>query len=145
LRQQVGPRGQGRLGALPGLQRACEAGPASQLDPFKLLGEGEPVPLPPGSPARWVPGERFIHGQQNCPGQAGANHPPGTPPDTTAGADGQGPAGTTGGGKARVWFASDGWVSSAACPSATRCRWLVCQSGRSGLSCSQSTKVASSQ
>ena len=53
--------------------------------------------------------------------------------------------GSTGRGKSRVWLAADGWVSSAALPSAVRWRQLVCQSGRSGLGCSQSTKVASSQ
>jgi hypothetical protein len=53
--------------------------------------------------------------------------------------------GWTGGGKSRVWFAAEGCVSSAALPSAVRWRQLVCQSGRSGLACSQSTKVASSQ
>jgi hypothetical protein len=53
--------------------------------------------------------------------------------------------GWTGGGKSRVWFAPEGCVSSAALPSAVRWRQLVCQSGRSGLACSQSTKVASSQ
>ena len=53
--------------------------------------------------------------------------------------------GWTGGGKSRVWLAAEASVSSAALPSAVRCRQLVCQSGRSGLACSQSTNVASSQ
>ena len=53
--------------------------------------------------------------------------------------------GWTGGGKSRVWFAAEAWVSSAALPSAVRWRQLVCQSGRPGLACSQSTNVASSQ
>ena len=53
--------------------------------------------------------------------------------------------GSTGGGKSRVWFAAEGCVSSAVLPSAVRWRQLVCQSGRSGLACSQSTNVASSQ
>jgi hypothetical protein len=53
--------------------------------------------------------------------------------------------GSTGGGKARVWLASDWSVRLAERPLATRWRQLVCQSGRSGLGCSQSTNVASSR
>jgi hypothetical protein len=45
-------------------------------------------------------------------------------------------------GKSRVWLAADGCVSSTLAVGGEQ---LVCQSGRSGLSCSQSTKVASSQ
>jgi hypothetical protein len=44
-----------------------------------------------------------------------------------------------------VLFAGDGWLSVAAWPSVVMCRQFVCQSGRSGLACSQSTNVASSQ
>ena len=43
---------------------------------------------------------------------------------------------STGGGKARVWLVSEGWVRGATLPSAVRRRQLVCQSGRSGRSCS---------
>jgi AAA ATPase domain len=52
--------------------------------------------------------------------------------------------GSTGAGKARVSFASDALLSVADRPSATRRRQLVCQSGSSELSCSHSTKLASS-
>ena len=66
LRQQVGPGGQRRLGALSGLQRAGVAGPAFQFNPLELLGERALVPLPPGAPALPAPVQRFGHGQQTA-------------------------------------------------------------------------------
>jgi hypothetical protein len=142
------------VGVAPWTSTTVGSGPANSLvSPSMLARFGENLSMPAQRPGTVEP--EGTAGAPASPGSSGNQWPDST--RRTPGGLGQPSAisrwllqetlggGWTGGGKSRVWFAPEGCVSSAALPSAVRWRQLVCQSGRSGLACSQSTKVASSQ